>query len=210
MPQPCKVCSSPHLAEIDAAIGQGATLATVATLFDVTESAAGRHKKAHLARVQVAPTAGDHIQAAEAMVAQARATRVFDAYDEAEATYLRSIAAALDAKPDNPSILHEFRVTLESFRPEKPQQTAPDEQVELAELIAYLSGPPADAWQRAFDAAVAAGVSPEVAHKVASAATDKNYDPHPPQTAEEWHVRKKEVDEAMADYRRTGHFARKA
>jgi len=180
MAQQCKVCNSPHKAEIEAAMAQGATLATIATLFEVTASAAGRHKRDHLGRVQVAPSTGDHLRAADAMVAQARATREFDAYDEAEAVYLRSIAAALDAKPDNPSILHEFRVTLESFRPDKPQLSAPVEQIELAELIASMTCAPHDAWQRAYDASIAAGASPAVANAAATAATDPNYDPASP------------------------------
>ena len=170
MPQACRVCILPHKAEIEAAMGQGATLATVATLFEVSESAASRHRRDHLARVQVTPKAGDHIQAAEAMIAQARATRVFDSYDEAEAVYLRSIAAALDAKPDNPSILHEFRVTLGSFRPEKPKVPATDEQWELAELIATLSGPPPGTWDAVFKAVITAGGSEEAAFAAASAA----------------------------------------
>jgi hypothetical protein len=155
-------------------------LATIAALFGVTESAVGRHKRAHLARVQVAPTAGEHLQAADAMIEQARSTREFDSYDEAESVYLRTIAVALDAKPDNPSILGEFRRTLASFRPQKPQESAPDAQMELAQLIAACSAPPADAWQRAYAAAVAAGVDPWNAHNVASAATDPNYDPAKP------------------------------
>ena len=208
MPQPCKVCTSEHMGEIEAAMGIGATLATISTLFDVSEASAGRHRRDHLARVEVAPS-GEHLQAADKMIAQARTTRTFDSYDEAESLYLRTIAVALDAKPDNPSVLHEFRVTLASFRPDKPQLAPQDAQLELAELIANLSGPPPDAWQRAFDAAVAAGVPPDAAGNVASAATDRNYDPNPPQTPEEWHTRKRSCDAAIADYRRTGHYERK-
>jgi hypothetical protein len=176
MPQVCKVCNSPHKAEIEAAMGQGATLATIATLFEVSESAASRHRRDHLARVQAPTTGGDHIQAAEAMIAQARATRLFDAYDEAEAVYLRSIAAALDAKPDNPSILHEFRVTVESFRPEKPRETAVSEQQELAELIASMTGPPAGTYEAVHSAVIAAGGSEGAAFAAANAAVG-NPDP---------------------------------
>ena len=208
MPQACKVCSSEHKAEIEATMAVGATLATISTLFGVTEASAGRHKRDHLARTEVKPS-GEHLEAADRMIEQARATREFDSYDEGEALYLRTIATALDAKNDNPSILHEFRVTLASFRPEKPQQAPQDAQLELAELIASLSGPPPDAWQRAFNAAVAAGVPPDKAGNVASAATDPCWDPHPPQTPEEWHKRKAECDADIAEYRRTGRFQRK-
>ena len=138
MPQACKVCSSEHKAEMEAAMGVGATLATISTLFNVTEASAGRHRRGHLARVEVAAR-GEHLQAADAMIEQARSTRTFDSYDEAEATYLRTIAVALDAKPENPSILAEFRRTLASFRPQR-QQSAPDEQMELAQLIAGAPG----------------------------------------------------------------------
>jgi hypothetical protein len=186
-------------------MGVGATLATISTLFGVSESAASRHRRDHLARTEVEPN-GEHLQAANAMIATARAARPFDAYDEAEALYLRAVAAAVDARSDNPSLLHEYRVTLSSFRPDKPQQAPQDAQLELAELIASISGPPPDAWQRAFDAAVAAGVPPDAAGNVASAATDRNYDPNPPQTAEDWHARKRSCDAAIADYRRTGHY----
>jgi hypothetical protein len=180
MAQSCTVCNSPHKAEIEAQLGFGATLATVSALFGVTKSAAGRHKRDHMARVEVKPN-GEHLQAADAMIEQARASRTFDSYDEAEAVYLRTIAVALDAKPENPSILAEFRRTLASFRPVKPQESAPDAQLELAQLIAACSAPPPDAWQRAYNAAIAAGVDPWDANNVASAATDPSYDPaHPP------------------------------
>jgi hypothetical protein len=76
-------------------------------------------------------------------------------------------------------------------------------------LIASISSPPPGAWQKAFDAAIAAGVKPEVAREVASAATDRCYDPHPPQTPEEWHARKAECDAAIDGYRRTGRYQRK-
>ena len=133
-----------------------------------------------MARVEVKPN-GEHLQAADAMIEQARASRTFDSYDEAEAVYLRTIAVALDAKPENPSILAEFRRTLASFRPVKPQESAPDAQLELAQLIAACSAPPPDAWQRAYNAAIAAGVDPWDANHVASAATAPSYDPaHPP------------------------------
>jgi hypothetical protein len=208
MAQLCKVCSSEHRAEIEAAMGVGATLSTISTLFGVTEASAGRHKRDHLARTET-KLAGDHLEAADRMIATARAARPFDAYDEAECLYLRAVAAAVDARSDNPSLLHEYRVTLSSFRPEKPQQAPQDAQLELAELIASLTGPPPDAWQRAFDSAVAAGVPPDKAGNVASAATDRNYDPHPPQTPGEWHARKKSVAAAIDGYRRTGHYERK-
>jgi hypothetical protein len=179
MPQACKVCSSEHKAEIEAAMGVGATLATISTLFGVTEASAGRHRRDHLARTEVKST-GEHLQAADAMIVTARATRAFDSYDEAEALYLRTIAAALDARSDNPSVLHEFRVTLASFRPDKPPQAPQDAQLELAQLIAACSAPPPDAWQRAYDVAVATGMDPWDAHNLADAATNPNYDPAKP------------------------------
>lgn len=93
MPQACKVCSSEHKAEIEATMAVGATLATISTLFGVTEASAGRHKRDHLARTEVKPS-GEHLEAADRMIEQARATREFDSYDEGEALYLRTIATA--------------------------------------------------------------------------------------------------------------------
>jgi hypothetical protein len=169
MAQACTVCNSPHKTEIDAALGVGATLATVSSLFEVTKSAAGRHKREHMSRTEVAPS-GEHLDAADAMIEQARTTRTFDSYDEAEAVYLRTIAVALDARPENPSILSEFRRTLAGFRPEKPKAPATDEQWELAELIATLSGPPPGTWDAVYRAVITAGGSEDAAFAAASAA----------------------------------------
>ena len=169
MAQACTVCNSPHKTEIDAALGVGATLATVSSLFEVTKSAAGRHKRDHMSRAEVAPN-GEHLEAADAMIEQARSTRTFDSYDEAEAVYLRTIAVALDARPENPSILSEFRRTLAGFRPQRVDTTANPQQ-ELAEIIASLTcrGTP-ETYGAVFDAAVAAGASPEAAQAAAQAA----------------------------------------
>jgi hypothetical protein len=179
MPQACKVCSSEHKAEIEAAMGVGATLATIATLFGVTEASAGRHRRDHLSRTEAKPS-GEHLEAADRMIEQARATREFDSYDEGEALYLRTIATALDAKNDNPSILHEFRVTLASFRPEKPQQAPQDAQLELAQLIASISAAPPGAWKHAYDVGLEAGMDEWTAHNLADAATNPTYDPAKP------------------------------
>jgi len=152
-----------------------------------------------------------HTTDAEEVIAAVRVLRGADwtAQDQAEAGQLLSLAGAVDADRTNVAALREFRLTLAQFR-QGSFRPDPGAQMELAELIASISGPPPGAWQKAFDAAVAGGVKPEVAREVASAATDRCYDPHPPQTPEEWHKRKAECDADIAEYRRTGHFQRKA
>ena len=157
------------------------------------------------------PKPASHVADAQALIDAVKLVRsdVFNAQDAAEANALLALAAVVDGNPSNIGALRELRITLDGFRKDAVR-TDPREDLEFAELVANLSGPPHDAWQRAFDAAVAAGVSPEVAREVASAATDKNYDPHPPQTPEEWHIRKREIDEAHDRWRATGHYERKA
>jgi hypothetical protein len=144
-------------------------LATVSALFEVTKSAAGRHKREHMSRVEVAPS-GEHLQAADAMIEQARSTRTFDSYDEAEAVYLRTIAVALDARPENPSILSEFRRTLAGFRPEKPKPAATDEQWEFAQLVATLRGPLPGVYESVYQAVIANGGSEDAAWAAANTA----------------------------------------
>ena len=156
------------------------------------------------------PVTHTHTLDAEAVIAAVRLLRGTDwtAQDQAEAGQLLSLAGAVDADNTNVAALREFRLTLAQFR-QGSFRPDPTEQMELAELIASISGPPPGAWQKAYDAAVAAGMPPDHAGKVASAATDRSYDPNPPQTPAEWHIRKAECDEAMADYRRTGRYERK-
>ena len=210
MGNPCKACNSPYRLEIEQAVRSGSSLRQTARQYGVSASSIARHSQ-HEASEPSLPTSRTHVSDAEEVIAAVRVLRGADwtAQDQAEAGQLLSLAGAVDADRTNVSALREFRITLAGFR-QGSFRPDPSQQQELAELIANLSGPPHDAWQRAFDAAVAAGVSPEVAHDVASAATDKNYDPHPPQTSEEWHIRKREIDEAHARWRATGHYERKA
>jgi hypothetical protein len=128
------------------------------------------------------PVKGSHTADAKALIDAVRvvAGDDFAEQDAAEAGALLALAAVVDANPQNIGALRELRISLATFR-----QTAiranPREQNELAELVARLSGPPAGAWQHAFDAAVAAGMDDWAAHNLAEAATNPTYDPaHPP------------------------------
>jgi hypothetical protein len=207
---PCKVCISSDRLEIEQAVRSGLSLRQTAQLYGLSASSLARHAQ-HGPPEPASPVTRTHTTDAEEVIAAVRVLRGLDwtAQDQAEAGQLLSLAGAVDADRTNVAALREFRLTLAGFR-QGSFRPDPTEQMELAELIASISGPPAGAWQKAFDAAVAAGVKPEVANKVASAATDRNYDPNPPQTPEEWHRRKAECDADIAEYRRTGRYQRKA
>jgi hypothetical protein len=203
------VCISPDRPEIEQAVRAGSSLRQTAHKYGLSASSIARHAQ-HGAPQPPSPVTHTHTLDAEAVIAAVRLLRGLDwtAQDQAEAGQLLSLAGAVDEDKTNVAALREFRITLAQFR-QGSFRPDPGEQMELAELIASISGPPPDAWQRAFDAAVAAGVPPDAAGNVASAATDRNYDPHPPQTPEEWHKRKAECDADIAEYRRTGRFQRK-
>jgi hypothetical protein len=207
---PCKVCLSADRLEIEQAVRSGSSLRQAAQLYGLSASSIARHAQ-HGPPEPSSPVTRTHTTDAEEVIAAVRVLRGADwtAQDQAEAGQLLSLAGAVDEDKTNVAALREFRITLAGFR-QGSFRPDPTDQMELAELIASISGPPPGAWQKAFDAAVAAGVKPEVANKVASAATDRNYDPNPPQTPEEWHRRKAECDADIAEYRRTGRYQRKA
>jgi hypothetical protein len=127
------------------------------------------------------PVKASHAADAQALIDAVRLVRGddFDAQDQAEANALLALAAVVDANPSNIGALRELRITLDGFRKDAVR-TAPLEQRELAELVASISGPPAGAWQRAYDAAVAAGMDEWAAHNLAEAATNPTYDPAKP------------------------------
>ena len=210
VPNPCKVCISSDRLEIEQTVRSGSSLRQTAQLYGLSASSIARHAQ-HGPPEPTAPVSRTHTTDAEEVIAAVRVLRGLDwtAQDQAEAGQLLSLAGAVDADRTNVAALREFRLTLAGFR-QGSFRPDPTEQMELAELIASISGPPPDAWQKAFDAAVAAGVPPDAAGNVASAATDRNFDPHPAQTPEEWHARKRSGEAAIADYQRTGHYERKA
>jgi hypothetical protein len=124
------------------------------------------------------PVKATHATDAQALIDAVRvvAGDDFAEQDAAEAGALLALAAVVDANPSNIGALRELRISLATFR-----QTAiranPREQMALAELVASISGPDAGAWQRAYDAAVAAGMDEWSAHNLADAATNPAYDP---------------------------------
>jgi hypothetical protein len=178
-------------------------------LYGLSASSIARHAH-HGPSEPSSPVTRTHSSDAEEVIAAVRVLRGIDwtAQDQAEAGQLLSLAGAVDADRTNVAGLREFRLTLAGFR-QGSFRPDPGEQMELAELIASISGPPPGAWEKARDAAIAAGADPKTAGNIASAATDRCYDPHPPQTPEEWHARKRSCDEAMSVYHRTGHYERK-
>jgi hypothetical protein len=127
------------------------------------------------------PVKATHAADAKALIDAVRvvAGDDFAEQDAAEAGALLALAAVVDGNPANIGALRELRISLATFR-----QTAiranPREQNELAELVARLSGPPAGAWQKAFDVAIAAGMDDWAAHALADAATDPTFDPAKP------------------------------
>jgi hypothetical protein len=120
-------------------------------------------------RVGIGEDTGTNLATARAMIEAARDTRVFDGYLESEAEYVLSCARALDAASSNPKLLREYRLALGNFTPPAPPE--PGEMSRLADLIVALSGAPADAWERACQAAPGAGADPAMAQAVAGAAT---------------------------------------
>jgi hypothetical protein len=124
------------------------------------------------------PVKGTHVAHAAALVDAVRLVSGddFDAQDQAEAGALLALASVCDANPSNVGGLRELRLSLATFR-QAAVRANPREQMELAELVARLSGPPPGAWQHAFDAAVAAGLDESAAHTLADAATSKTFDP---------------------------------
>ena len=139
--------------------------------FGVSASALTRHRT-HADLAPAAPTSS-HLAEAEELIAAVRLIRGddFSAQDVAEAGHLRSIALAVDESPDSVGKLRELRVTLDGFR-KLVFDTPPSEMNELAELIASMMQAPDDGtYRRTYDAAIAAGATPEVAGAAAQAAT---------------------------------------
>jgi hypothetical protein len=91
------------------------------------------------------------------------------AQDAAEANALLALAAVVDANPANIGALRELRITLDGFRKDAVRHD-PREDLEFAQLVATLSGPPPDTWDAVYNAVITAGGSDDAAFAAASAA----------------------------------------
>ena len=127
------------------------------------------------------PVKASHAADAQALIDAVRvvAGDDFAEQDAAEAGALLALAAVVDANPSNVGALRELRISLATFR-QTAVRANPREQMALAELVASISAPPAGAWQKAYDAGIAAGMDEWDAHNVAEAATNPAYDPEKP------------------------------
>jgi hypothetical protein len=93
----------------------------------------------------------------------------YAAQDCAEAEHLRALAVLVDASPSNVAALRELRLTLAEFRKAAAPERE-DEQNALNALIASMRGPDPDARRRVYEAALAAGATPEAAAAAADVA----------------------------------------
>jgi hypothetical protein len=75
----------------------------------------------------------------------------------------------VDANPANIGALRELRITLDGFRKDAVRHD-PREDLEFAQLVATLSGPPPGTWDAVYNAVITAGGSDDAAFAAASAA----------------------------------------
>ena len=140
--------------------------------FGVSSSALARHRT-H-ANIDPAGPTSSHLAEAEELIVAVRVVRGDDwtAQDAAEAGHLRSIAMAVDESPDSVGKLRELRVTLDGFR-RSAFATDQSEVESVWQLISSMSIQPDDpaTYQRTYEAAIAAGATPEAAGAAAQAAT---------------------------------------
>jgi len=117
------------------------------------------------------PKPASHVADAQALIDAVKLVRsdVFNAQDAAEANALLALAAVVDANPSNIGALRELRITLDGFRKDAIR-TDPREDLEFAQLVATLSGPPPGTWDAVHNAVIAAGGSDDAAFAAASAA----------------------------------------
>jgi hypothetical protein len=117
------------------------------------------------------PVQATHVADAERLIAAVRIVRgdESDAQDAAEANALLALAAVVDANPANIGALRELPITLDGFRKDAVR-TNPQEQHELAELIASMSAPPPGVYESVYNATIAAGGSEDAAFAAANAA----------------------------------------
>ncbi len=178
MAKPCSVCTSPNRADIECAVSNRTSNRETARQFGISASALGRHR----AHADIAPPdrLASHLAASEELIAAVKVIRGsdFSAQDQAEAQHLRSLAEAVDASPSNIAALRELRITLDGFR-HGAFRADPSEQLELAELVATLSGHRMPGrsdqlYRRVYDSVIEAGGTPDQAEVAAGTANGHN------------------------------------
>ncbi len=136
MPRSCTVCEHPDRAAIDKALVGGASNRSVASLYDVSEAAARRHKGKHLpAKLVMAEKAAEAAQADD-LLAQVRDLqgRAYGILDKAEgAGDLRTALGAIREARGNLELLAKLLGELDE-RPQINLTIAP-EWVELRAVI---------------------------------------------------------------------------
>jgi hypothetical protein len=118
------------------------------------------------------PKPASHVADARALIDAVKLVRgdAYDAQAVAEANALLALAAVVDANPSNIGALRELRATLAGFRHDAAVRVDPRDDIEFAQLIASLTGPPPDVYESVYNATIAAGGSKAAAFAAANAA----------------------------------------
>lgn len=134
-------------------------------------SDACRKRHARAAETVEVPTPTSHVDAARQLVEAVKVLKADDysEQDRLEAVQLVSIAGVADADP-TVSALRELRLATAEFRKLATPPMADDEFEELAMVVARLTGRVDGTHERVFEAAIAAGATPDVAQAAAEAA----------------------------------------
>jgi hypothetical protein len=181
MSRTCTICTQPFAADVNAALQAGDSVREVARTFGIARATLDRHRQ-HTGPRQEAPDTGpqsdtgpapgSHLAAAVALIGAVKVIRGdnYGPQDAAEAEHLRSLAILVDATPTNVAALRELRLTHAEFK-RAGSTTTSDEQMDLAELVASLTGRNDGTYQRTFAAVLAAGADEDVARAAAEAAT---------------------------------------
>jgi hypothetical protein len=108
VPRSCTICEHPDREAIDEALVGGASNRSVASLYDVSEAAARRHKANHLPAKLVMAQAAEEVAQADTLLGQVRdlQQRALDILDQAEeAGELRTALGAIREARGNLELL---------------------------------------------------------------------------------------------------------
>jgi hypothetical protein len=180
--KPCSICISPDAAAINESVRNGIAGNLTARQYGISTSALSRHRD-HIPNSDASNAGSPHAIAAEAVIEAVRVLSKgeINEIDEAEVQQFRSLAAALDARPADPTLLREYRLTQAAIKKSAIPAIAEDEQMEMAQLIASMSRAPerADQAAKVYAAGIAAG-----SDETTAIATARAIDPH---YGETWH-----------------------
>jgi hypothetical protein len=176
------VCNSPDAHQINEAVRNGTPGTVTASQYGISTSALSRHRD-HIPTSDPSTAGTPHADAAEAVIGAVRilSKGEINEIDEAEIQQFRSLAAALDARPADPTLLREYRLTQAAIKKSAIPAIAEDEQMAHAQLIASMTMAPDRVEQanKVHAAAIAAG-----ADETTAIATARAIDPH---YGETWH-----------------------